>query len=60
MKLSDVVSHSGLAIFAEIALVLFFLVFVAVLVRTLRPSRRAELEHDARLPLEDETAGRPS
>ena len=31
MKLSDVVAHAGLALYAEIALILFFLVFVAVL-----------------------------
>ena len=55
MKLSDVVSHAGLAIYAEIALVLFFLTFVVVLVRLLRPSRRADYDAAARLPLEDGT-----
>ena len=54
MKLSDVVSHSGLAFYAEVALVLFFAVFLAVLVRTFWPSRRAELEADGRIPLEDD------
>lgn len=52
MKLSDIVSHAGLAIYAEIALVLFFLVFVVVMVRLWRPSKREELESQKLLPLE--------
>lgn len=52
MKLSDVVSHSGLAFYAEVALVLFFAVFLVVLVRTFRPSRRKEIEAQGRIPLE--------
>jgi cbb3-type cytochrome oxidase subunit 3 len=53
MKLSDVVGHSGLAIYAEIAMVLFLLAFAAVLVGiALRP--RAELDRAARLPLDDD------
>ena len=52
MKLSDVVSHAGLAFYAEVALVLFFVVFVIVVVRTFRPSRRAGIEAEGRLPLE--------
>lgn len=55
MKLSDVVSHSGLAFYAEIALILFFVVFVAVVLRTWRPSERDELEAQRMLPLEPET-----
>jgi cbb3-type cytochrome oxidase subunit 3 len=53
MKLSDVVSHSGLAIYAEVALVLFFAVFVVVVFRTLRPSRKSAIESQGRLPLEE-------
>ena len=56
MKLSDVVGHAGLAFYTEVALVLFFLVFVAVVWRTWRPSRRAELEAQGRMPLERDTA----
>jgi cbb3-type cytochrome oxidase subunit 3 len=54
MKLSDIVSASGLAGYAEIALILFFLVFLAVVVRLYLPSRRHELDEASRLPLEDE------
>jgi cbb3-type cytochrome oxidase subunit 3 len=53
MKLSDVVGHAGLAFYTEVALILFFVVFVAVLWRTWSPSRRAELEAQGRMPLDD-------
>ena len=52
-NLTDVVSHSGLAIYAEIALILFALVFVAIVWRVLSPKRRDEFEAAGRLPLED-------
>lgn len=55
MKLSDVVGHAGLAFYTEVALVLFFLVFAAVVWRTWRPSHRAELEAQGRMPLEPDT-----
>jgi cbb3-type cytochrome oxidase subunit 3 len=58
MRLSDIVSHAGLAGYAEAALILFFLVFVAVVVRVATRPRR-EMDLDARLPLEDGPAGRP-
>jgi cbb3-type cytochrome oxidase subunit 3 len=58
MKLSDVVSHSGLAFYAEVALVLFFIVFVIVVVRTFRPSRRKGFEAQGRLPLEPDSTDR--
>jgi len=54
MRLSDIMSAAGLAGYAEVALILFFGVFVAVVARALRRSRRAEFEYAARLPLEDE------
>lgn len=54
MKLSDIMGHAGLAGYAEIALLIFFATFVTILIRTLRHSDRAEIEHASRLPLEDE------
>ncbi len=51
--LTDVVSHSGLAIYAEIALILFTLVFAAIVGRVLSPKHRDEFEAARRLPLED-------
>jgi cbb3-type cytochrome oxidase subunit 3 len=59
MKLSDVMSHAGLSIYAEIALVLFLVAFVAVVVRTFLPSRRREMDEASRLPLNDEPRAVP-
>ena len=59
MKLSDIVGHAGLAVYTEIALVLFLLVFVGVVLRTWRPSRRRELEAQRLLPLEPDVPGAP-
>jgi hypothetical protein len=53
-SLSDVVGASGLHGYAEVALVIFFAVFVAVLLRVTL-SRRDELDRLSRLPLEDES-----
>lgn len=54
MKLSDVVSGAGLAIYAEIALVIFLVVFLIVGIRAL-VSRNAEFEHASQLPFDDGT-----
>lgn len=56
MKLSDVVGHANLSAYAEVALVLFFAVFLAVVWRLFLSGRRAELEAAAQLPLDDEAA----
>ncbi len=53
MKLSDIMGNAGLAIYAQIALVLFLAVFVAIVVRVFRPSRKADLEAAAAMALED-------
>ena len=50
MKLSDIMGHAGLSGYAEVALVLFLGVFVAVSVYTFIPGRGAQLDADARLP----------
>lgn len=55
MKLSDIMGNAGLSGFAEVALVIFLVVFVAVVVRTFLPSRRREMERASHLPLEDGT-----
>jgi cbb3-type cytochrome oxidase subunit 3 len=65
VKLSDVVAHSGLALYAEVALVLFLIAFVGVLVWTLWPSRRKALESHRAMPLDrddpiDPESGDPS
>jgi cbb3-type cytochrome oxidase subunit 3 len=54
MKLSDVVGGSGLSGYAQIALILFFVVFVAIVARVFWPSRKADVERDRFLPLDDD------
>ena len=54
MRLSEIMSHAGLAGYAVAALVIFVLVFVAVAIRVLSPSRKREYDEAARMPLDDE------
>ena len=56
-SIADVVSASGLAGYAEVALVIFFFVFIAIGVRALA-TNRAALDRAASLPLDDESAPR--
>jgi cbb3-type cytochrome oxidase subunit 3 len=59
MKLSDIMSHAGLSFYAQVALVLFLIVFIAIAIRTYLPSRRQEFDDAARLPLDDGPVLRP-
>ncbi len=59
MRLSDIMSHAGLSRYAEIALVIFFLAFLGIVVWTFWPSRRAEMDHASRMPLDDDSAPSP-
>jgi cbb3-type cytochrome oxidase subunit 3 len=52
MRLSDIMSQMGLATYAELALVLFLGVFVAVTVRLFR-TKEGEHLRAARIPLDD-------
>jgi cbb3-type cytochrome oxidase subunit 3 len=54
MKLSDIMGNAGLSFYAQVALVIFFGVFVAVTLYTWKPSRKQELDEAAMLPLNDE------
>lgn len=54
-SLTDVVSGAGLHLYADIALIIFLAVFVAILARVLL-ANRSTWEHEAHLPLEDDTA----
>ena len=53
MKLSDIMGNAGLSMYAQVALVLFLGVFIAITIRTLAPSRRRELDEAAMIPLND-------
>ena len=54
MKLSDIMGNAGLSFYAQVALVIFFGVFIAVTLYTWKPSRRAELDDAAMIPLNDD------
>jgi len=58
MKLADIMSHAGLSFYAQVALVIFLAVFVAIVIRTFLPSRSKELREAALLPLDDAAADR--
>ncbi len=59
MKLSDVMSHAGLAGYAEIALILFMIAFLGILFTVFRPSQKAEMDAASRLPFDDDPNGQP-
>ena len=59
MKLSEIMSHAGLSRYAEIALVLFLVAFVAIVLWIFRPGAGPRMEHDAHLPLDDDGAPQP-
>jgi len=51
-SISDVVSGAGLAGYAEVALIIFFFVFVAIGLRVLL-ARKASFAREAQLPFDD-------
>jgi cbb3-type cytochrome oxidase subunit 3 len=57
MKLVDVMSASGLSMYAIVALLLFVIAFLAIVVRTYAPGTRAQHDLDARLPFSDDEPG---
>ena len=59
MDLTSLMSHAGLAGYAEVALILFFAVFLAVAAWIFAPSRRKEMSEASHLPLEDDGARNP-
>ena len=56
MHLTDVMSHAGLAGYAEVAMVLFLLAFLVIVIATFRPSNKKEMDAASRLPFEDDPA----
>lgn len=53
MTLTDVMSNSGLAGYAVVAMILFMTVFVAIVLRIFAPWRKREMDEASRLPLDD-------
>lgn len=60
MRLSDIMAAAGLAGWAQAALVLFLVAFVALLVAVFAPSRRREFERASRMPLDEDPPFPPS
>jgi cbb3-type cytochrome oxidase subunit 3 len=54
LRLSDIMSHAGLHVYADVALVLFVLAFLGVVARVFAPSRKREMDEMALKPLEDD------
>ena len=52
MRLSEIMSHAGLSLFAEIGLVMFVLIFAGVLVYTFSRSNRTTFERAKQAPLD--------
>ena len=57
MNLVDIMSHAGLAGYAELAMILFMLAFLVIVVATFRPSNHRAMDAASRLPFEDDPAG---
>jgi len=55
MTIRDIMARDGLAIFGEIALVVFLIAFLFIVWRAFNPARKQELDRMANLPLDDET-----
>jgi cbb3-type cytochrome oxidase subunit 3 len=53
VTLTDVMSNSGLAGYAVVAMILFMAVFVAIVLRIFAPWRKREMDEASRLPLDD-------
>ena len=51
MKLSDIMSAAGLSTYAEIALVIFLLAFIAIVVSLFAPGRQRTYERMRHLPI---------
>lgn len=56
MHLADIVSHAGLAGYAEAGMVLFLLAFLGIVIAVFRPSNHRAMDAASRLPLEDDPA----
>ncbi|MEO7458088.1 MAG: cbb3-type cytochrome c oxidase subunit 3 [Gemmatimonadaceae bacterium] len=53
MSLTDLMSNAGLAIYAEVGMVLFLLTFIAIAWWVMSPRNRGRWAADASIPLDD-------
>ena len=54
MRLSDIMGKADLASYAEVAVIIFFVVFMAIVIHTFRRSRKQEHDDAAKIPLDDD------
>ncbi len=59
MRLSDIMAHAGLTGYAEVALVIFLVAFLAIVIAVFAPGRRKDWERAGRMPLDDDTPQTP-
>jgi len=59
VSLTDLMSNAGLAIYAEVGMVLFLIAFVGIVWWVFRPANRKRWMNDARLPLDDANSKTP-
>ncbi|MCB9589914.1 MAG: cbb3-type cytochrome c oxidase subunit 3 [Polyangiaceae bacterium] len=59
MKLSEIMSNMGLTSYAEIGLLIFFAVFIAVVFRVYSKKHQSEYEAARLMPLDDELVRTP-
>ncbi len=55
MRLSDIMGRLDLSFYPQVALVIFLVVFAAVMLRVFSRSRSHEFNHAASLPLEEDS-----
>lgn len=59
MSLTDLMSGAGLAIYAEVGMVLFLFTFIGIAWWVYRPANRQRWTHDASIPLDDASSPSP-
>ncbi len=60
MSLTDLMSGAGLSRYAEVALVIFFVTFIALAAWIYWPTHRRSFSEAARLPLDDSPTPSPA
>lgn len=53
MSITDVISHLRLDFFPQVALVIFFFIFVVVVIRIYSPRMREDMDTCTRLPFDE-------
>jgi len=59
MSLTDIMSAAGLTTWAELALILCFITFMAIVVWVFAVRAKPSYEHQRQLPLDDEAGAAP-